>query len=87
MKNIDIPIFIFATAIILTGASASAFINAQGQQGSQSFSGSFSGKNEKPPTESNSTGTADFQVNDNNSEISYKVNITGDKENFPSDNT
>ena len=57
----------------------SAFIKAEGQQGTQSFSGSLLGSNEKPPTESNSTGTANFQANENNSMISYTLNVTGIK--------
>ena len=53
-------------------ATTSALIKAEGQQGTQSFSGSLSGSNEKPPTKSNSTGTANFQANDNNSKKKKK---------------
>ena len=60
-------------------STTSAFIKAEGQQGTQSFSGSLLGSNEKPPTESNSTGTANFQANENNSMISYTLNVTGIK--------
>ena len=59
--------------------TTSAFIKAEGQQGTQSFSGSLLGSNEKPPTKSNSTGTANFQANENNSMISYTLNVTGIK--------
>jgi hypothetical protein len=58
----------------------SAKVQAQEEQ---SFSASLSGNEEVPPTESNSTGTAKFQVtenNDNESQVSYWVNITGIKE-------
>lgn len=51
---------------------------AKAQEG-QSFSATLSGGDEVPPTESNSTGTAKFQVNENNSQVSYWVNITGIK--------
>ena len=60
-------------------STTSAFIKAEGQQGTQSFSGSLLGSNEKPPTESNSTGTANFQADENNSMISYTLNVTGIK--------
>ena len=60
-------------------STTSAFIKAEGQQGTQSFSGSLLGSNEKPPTKSNSTGTANFQANEDNSMISYTLNVTGIK--------
>ncbi|MGB8189993.1 MAG: CHRD domain-containing protein, partial [Nitrososphaeraceae archaeon] len=50
----------------------------QAQEG-QTFSASLSGKDEVPPTESNSTGTAKFQVDENSSQVSYWVNVTGIK--------
>ena len=47
--------------------------SVQGQQGVQSFSAALSGSANK----SNSTGTAKFLVNENNSQISYWINVTG----------
>ena len=52
-------------------------------QEEQSFSATLSGKEEVPPTESNSTGMAKLQVttnDDNESQVSYRVNITGIRE-------
>jgi hypothetical protein len=43
----------------------------------ETFSATLSGKDEVPPTESNATGWAKFQSNDNGTEVSYWVNITG----------
>ena len=63
--------------------SMSILLNTVKAQEEQSFSATLSGKDEVPPTESNSTGTAKFQVtenNDNESQVSYWVNITGIKE-------
>jgi hypothetical protein len=53
-------------------------VKGQAQEG-QTFSASLSGKDEVPPTESNSTGTAKFQVDENSSQVSYWVNVTGIK--------
>jgi hypothetical protein len=47
--------------------------SVQGQQGVQSFSAALSGSANK----SNSMGTAKFLVNENNSQISYWINVTG----------
>jgi len=47
--------------------------SVQGQQGVQSFSAALSGSANK----SNSTGTAKFLINENNSQISYWINVTG----------
>lgn len=57
----------------------SILLNTVRAQEGQSFSATLSGNDEVPPTESNSTGTAKFQVNENNSQVSYWVNITGIK--------
>ena len=64
---------------ILSVGSVSILLNTAKAQEGQSFSATLSGKDEVPPTESNSTGTAKFQVNENNSQVSYLVNITGIK--------
>jgi hypothetical protein len=68
-------------AAVLSVSTFSIVLNSakvQAQQG-QTFSASLSGKDEVPPTESNSTGTAKFQVDENSSQISYWVNVTGIK--------
>jgi hypothetical protein len=68
---------------VLSVGSVSILLNTVKAQEEQSFSATLSGKEEVPPTESNSTGIAKFQVttnNDNESQVSYWVNITGIKE-------
>jgi len=65
-------------AAILLVATTVTVLNlaiVQGQQGVQSFSAALSGSANK----SNSTGTAMFLVNENNSQISYWINVTGIK--------
>ena len=64
---------------VLSVGSVSILLNTVNAQEGQSFSATLSGSDEVPPTESNSTGTAKFQVNENNSQVSYWVNITGIK--------
>ena len=66
------------TAVLSIG-SVSVLLNTAKAQEGQSFTATLSGSDEVPPTESNSTGTAKFQVNENNSQVSYWVNITGIK--------
>jgi hypothetical protein len=68
-------------AAVLSVSTFSIVLNSakvQAQEG-QNFSASLSGKDEVPPTESNSTGTAKFQVDENSSQVSYWVNVTGIK--------
>ena len=79
MKKEILSLSIAIAAMIFAAATTSAFIRAEGQQGTQSFSGSLSGSNEKPPTKSNSTGTANFQPNENKTMIIYTLNVTGIK--------
>ena len=57
-------------AMILNSATVQA-------QKAHTFSATLSGKNEVPPTKSIANGTAKFQVNENDSQISYWVNLTG----------
>ena len=64
---------------VLSVGSVSILLNTVKAQEGQSFSATLSGSDEVPPTGSNSTGTAKFKVNDNNSQLSYWVNITGIK--------
>ena len=68
---------------VLSIGSMSILLNTVKAQEEQSFSATLSGKEEVPSTESNSTGTAKFQVttnDDNESQVSYWVNITGIRE-------
>ena len=72
-------------AAVLSVSTFSIVLNSAEVQAQeeQSFSAALSGSDEVPPTESNSTGTAKFQVtenNDNESQVSYWVNITGIRE-------
>ena len=46
-------------------------------QNTHTFSATLSGKDEVPPTKSIANGTAKFLVNENDSQISYWVNLTG----------
>ena len=64
-------------AVLLVGTTVTVLnlASVQGQQGVQSFSAALSGSANK----SNSTGTAKFLVNENNSQISYWINVTGIK--------
>ena len=74
-------IIVLFTSVLSVG-SVSILLNTVTAQEGQSFSAALSGNDEVPPTESNSTGTAKFQVTENNDKISssYWVNITGIKE-------
>ena len=68
-------------AAVLSVSTFSIVLNSakvQAQEG-QTFSALLSGKDEVPHTESNSTGTAKFQVDENSSQVSYWVNVTGIK--------
>ena len=68
-------------AAVLSVSTFSIVLNSakvQAQEG-QTFSASLSGKDEVPPTESNSTGTAKFQVDENSSQVSYWINVSGIK--------
>jgi hypothetical protein len=64
-----------AVLLVATTATVLNLARVQGQQGVQSFSATLSGSANK----SNSTGAAKFLVNDNNSQISYWINVTGIK--------
>jgi len=66
-------------AIISIGTVSMTPNSIQAQEG-ETFSANLSGKDESPPTESNATGWAKFQTDDNGTEVSYWVNITGLKE-------
>ena len=62
-----------AVLLVATRVTVLNLASVQGQQGVQSFSAALSGSTNK----SNSTGTAKFLVNENNSQISYWINVTG----------
>jgi hypothetical protein len=82
IQNNKLFIILLFTSVLSVG-SVSILLNTVKAQEGQSFSATLSGNEEVPPTESNSTGTAKFQVtknNDNESQVSYWVNITGIKE-------
>jgi hypothetical protein len=64
-----------AVLLVATTATVLNLARVQGQQGVQSFTATLSGSANK----SNSTGTAKFLVNENNSQISYWINVTGIK--------
>jgi hypothetical protein len=81
MQNNKLLMIVLFTSILSVG-SVSIILNTVKAQEGQNFSATLSGKDEVPPTESNSTGTAKFQVNqnkDNESQVSFWVNITGIK--------
>jgi hypothetical protein len=78
IQNNKLLMIVLFTSVLSVG-SVSILLNTVRAQEGQSFSATLSGKDEVPPTESNSTGTAKFQVNENNSQVSYWVNITGIK--------
>ena len=69
--------YIFAP-ILLLGIVAMILNSATIQaQKAHTFSATLSGKDEVPPTKSIANGTAKFLVNENDSQISYWVNLTG----------
>ena len=53
MKKENLSLSIAVARYGILAATTSAFIKAEGQQGTQLFLESRSGSNEKPPTESN----------------------------------
>src|SRR4029078_1917846 len=70
-KSIFAPILLLGiVAMILNSATIQA-------QKAHTFSATLSGKDEVPPTKSIANGTAKFLFNENDSQISYWVNLTG----------
>jgi hypothetical protein len=67
-------------AAILSMFVATTLVSSVSAQNAQDFSASLSGQNEVPPTESTANGTAKFQVNDDSSEVSFWVNLSGLKQ-------
>jgi hypothetical protein len=66
------------TSILSVGLVSIPLNTIKAQEG-QTFSATLSGENEVPPTESNSTGDAQFQLSDGDDgqEVAYSVNLTG----------
>jgi hypothetical protein len=67
-----------AVLSVSTLSMALNLAKVQAQEG-QTFSATLSGENEVPPTESNATGVAQFQLSDGDDgqEVAYSVNLTG----------
>jgi CHRD domain len=78
IQNNKLLMIVLFTSVLSVGSVSVLLSTVKAQEG-RSFSATLSGSDEVPPTESNSTGTAKFQVNENNSRVSYWVNITGIK--------
>jgi hypothetical protein len=60
-------------SIVMTASLGSSILAQQGQ----TFSATISGDKENPPTKSNATAVAQFQTNNDNSQLSYWINATG----------
>jgi hypothetical protein len=60
-------------SIVMTASLGTSILAQQGQ----TFSATISGDKENPPTKSNATAVAQFQINNDNSQLSYLVNATG----------
>lgn len=76
MSQHKISITTIIAAIISIGVVSMPLSSIQAQEG-ETFSASLSGEEEVPPTESSATGWARFETNDNGTQVSYWVNITG----------
>lgn len=76
MVNSKLVITAILAAIISIGAISLSFSSIQAQEG-ETFSASLSGNDEVPPTQSTATGLARFLTDDNGTQVSYWVNITG----------
>ena len=73
-KN-NVFILLLLTSALSVGLMSILLSTSKAQEGAQTFTATLEGSENK----SNSTGTAKFQVNDNNSKISYWLNVTGIK--------
>ena len=71
-----LSILTILSAIISISAVAGSLGSLQAQEG-ETFSATLSGKEEVPPTDSSATGWAKFQTNDNGTQVSYWINLTG----------
>ncbi|HJR84006.1 MAG TPA: CHRD domain-containing protein [Nitrososphaeraceae archaeon] len=70
------PIIAIIAAIISLSAVSLSLNSIQAQEG-ETFSASLSGNDEVPPIQSPATGLAKFQTNENGTQVSYWLNITG----------
>jgi hypothetical protein len=68
-------ILLLLTSALSVGSMSILLSTTKAQEGTQTFTATLEGSSNK----SNSTGTAKFQVNENNSLISYWLNVTGIK--------
>ena len=73
-KN-NLFILLLLTSALSVGLMSILLSTSKAEEGAQTFTATLEGSENK----SNSTGTAKFQVNDNNSKISYWLNVTGIK--------
>ena len=71
-----LPIIAILAAIISFAAISLSFSSIQAQEG-ETFSASLSGNDEVPTTPSTATGLANFQTDENGTQISYWLNING----------
>jgi hypothetical protein len=71
-----LPIIAIIAAIISISAISMSLNSIQAQEG-ETFSAILSGNDEVPPTQSPATGSAKFQTNENGTQVSYWINITG----------
>jgi CHRD domain len=71
-----LPILAIIATIISISAVDLPLNSIQAQEG-ETFSASLSGNDEVPPTQSPATGLAKFQTNENGTQVSYWLNITG----------
>ena len=71
-----LTIIAILAATISIAAISLSFNSIQAQEG-ETFSTSLSGNDEVPPTQSTSTGLAKFQTDENGTQVSYWLNITG----------
>ena len=78
-QQIKLSILSILAAIISISALTGSLSSLQAQEG-ETFSATLSGKEEVPPTDSSATGWAKFQTNENGTQVSYWINLTGMKE-------
>ena len=78
-QQLKLSILSILAAIISIGAVTGSFSSLLAQEG-ETFSATLSGKAEVPPTDSSATGWAKFQTNENGTQVSYWINLTGMEE-------
>jgi hypothetical protein len=76
MYNSKLPIAAILGAIISIAVISLSSSSIQAQEG-ETFFASLSGNDEVPPIQSTATGLATFITDDNGTQVSYWVNITG----------